>query len=77
MGRDEITEVIYESLLRRYSRILVGHPGVGKKALALQVLRRYSVHTGKPTYYINAPNDYVYDATRATCHGIPGSCHGQ
>jgi hypothetical protein len=53
IGRDEITEVIYESLLRRYSRILVGHPGVGKTALALQVLRRYSVHTGKPTYYID------------------------
>jgi tetratricopeptide (TPR) repeat protein len=53
IGRDEITEVIYESLLRRYSRILVGHPGVGKTALALQVLRHYSVHTGKPTYYID------------------------
>jgi len=49
IGRDEITEAIYESLLRRYSRILVGPAGVGKTALALQVLRHYSVHTGKPT----------------------------
>ena len=53
IGRDDITDVIYEHIVRRYNKILVGSAGVGKTAVALQVLRRYSLHTGKPTYYID------------------------
>ncbi len=53
IGRDDITDVIYEHIVRHYNKILVGPAGVGKTAVALQVLRRYSLHTGKPTYYID------------------------
>jgi tetratricopeptide (TPR) repeat protein len=53
IGRDDLTDVIYEHIVRHYNKILVGPAGVGKTAVALQVLRRYSLHTGKPTYYID------------------------
>lgn len=53
IGRDYLLESLRDVMLQRHHVVLVGEPGIGKTAIALELMRQYEITQGQRTYYFD------------------------
>lgn len=53
IGRDHLLESLRDVMLQRQHIILVGDAGIGKTAIALELMRQYEITQGQRTYYFD------------------------
>lgn len=54
VGRDLILKRVYAQMIAQHHILLTGPAGIGKTAVALELMRRYEMYNGQPLYYIDA-----------------------
>lgn len=53
IGRDHLLERLRDVMLQRQHVVLVGTAGIGKTAIALELMRQYEITQGQRTYYFD------------------------
>lgn len=53
IGRDDVLESLRDVMLQRQHIVLVGDPGIGKTAIALELMRQYEITQGQRTFYFD------------------------
>lgn len=53
IGRDHLLERLRDVVLQRQHIVLVGTAGIGKTAIALELMRQYEITQGQRTYYFD------------------------
>lgn len=53
IGRDHVLESLRDLMVQRHHIVLVGEPGIGKTAVALELMRQYEISTGQRTFYFD------------------------
>lgn len=53
IGRDTILNRLYALMTKQRHMLLAGPAGIGKTAIALELLRRYEMSHGQPLYYLD------------------------
>jgi tetratricopeptide (TPR) repeat protein len=53
IGRDHLLESLRDVMLQRQHVVLVGDPGIGKTAIALELMRQFEITQGQRTFYFD------------------------
>jgi len=53
IGRDYLLESLRDAMLQRQHVVLVGEAGIGKTAIALELMRQYEITQGQRTFYFD------------------------
>ncbi len=53
IGRDYLLESLRDIMLQRHHIVLVGEAGIGKTAIALELMRQYEITHGQRTFYLD------------------------
>ncbi len=54
VGRNSVIDELSQPVIARANLALTGPAGIGKTAIALELMRRYEAHHGQKTYYLDA-----------------------